>query len=96
MPPLGFLNPWLYGRAASALNDITLGHSTGCNGRARFDGAPNGSPVIPGAQWAATVGWDAVTGTSLASLSPFHPFALLRVRITTVHPSHAPHRDAPN
>ncbi|KAG5917939.1 hypothetical protein E4U53_004141, partial [Claviceps sorghi] len=28
--PLGFLNPWLYGRAASAMTDITRGSSAGC------------------------------------------------------------------
>lgn len=30
--PLGFLNPWLYSNASSALNDITSGSSTGCTG----------------------------------------------------------------
>jgi tripeptidyl-peptidase-1 len=29
---LGFLNPWLYGSAASAMNDITAGKNTGCSG----------------------------------------------------------------
>lgn len=29
--PLGFLNPWLYSTAASALNDITSGSNPGCN-----------------------------------------------------------------
>lgn len=29
---LGFLNPWLYGSAASALTDITSGGNTGCQG----------------------------------------------------------------
>jgi tripeptidyl-peptidase-1 len=29
---LGFLNPWLYGSAASAMNDITSGKNTGCSG----------------------------------------------------------------
>lgn len=29
--PLGFLNPWLYSKAASALHDITSGYNTGCN-----------------------------------------------------------------
>lgn len=29
---LGFLNPWLYGNAASALTDITSGGNTGCSG----------------------------------------------------------------
>ncbi|KAG8716005.1 hypothetical protein FRC09_016123 [Ceratobasidium sp. 395] len=43
--PLGFLNPWLY-KNADMLNDITLGHSSGC-GTQGFN---------------ATVGWDPVTG----------------------------------
>jgi tripeptidyl-peptidase I len=60
-PVLGFLNPLLY-KNPSALNDITLGGSTGCDGHARFHGAPNGSPVIPYASWNATKGWDPVSG----------------------------------
>jgi tripeptidyl-peptidase-1 len=60
-PALGFLNPLLYSNPA-ALNDITLGGSTGCDGNARFHGKPNGSPVIPYASWNATAGWDPVTG----------------------------------
>lgn len=60
-PTLGFLNPLLYSNP-QALNDITLGGSTGCDGTARFHGAPNGSPVIPYASWNATTGWDPVSG----------------------------------
>ncbi|KAI0459945.1 subtilisin-like protein [Xylaria acuta] len=60
-PTLGFLNPLLYSNP-HALNDITLGGSTGCDGTARFHGAPNGSPVIPYASWNATAGWDPVSG----------------------------------
>ncbi|GAB7354905.1 hypothetical protein MBLNU459_g5537t1 [Dothideomycetes sp. NU459] len=45
-PPLGFLNPWLYGGAYKALTDITSGSSIGCD--------TSGFP--------AEVGWDAVTG----------------------------------
>lgn len=60
-PALGFLNPLLYSNP-EALNDIVLGGSTGCDGRARFHGAPNGSPVIPYASWNATTGWDPVSG----------------------------------
>ncbi|TFY58182.1 hypothetical protein EVJ58_g6573 [Rhodofomes roseus] len=44
--PLGFLNPWLYSTAASALTDITSGNNPGCN----TDG------------FSATTGWDPVTG----------------------------------
>ncbi|KAI0106443.1 peptidase S8/S53 domain-containing protein [Nemania sp. FL0031] len=60
-PSLGFLNPLLYSNP-EALNDIVLGGSTGCDGQARFHGAPNGSPVIPYASWNATTGWDPVSG----------------------------------
>ncbi|KAH9162436.1 subtilisin-like protein [Lactarius sanguifluus] len=45
-PPLGFLNPWLYGIARAGLNDITSGSNPGCN--------TNGFPAV--------VGWDPVTG----------------------------------
>ncbi|KAI1365875.1 peptidase S8/S53 domain-containing protein [Xylaria arbuscula] len=61
LPPVGFLNPLLY-LNPGALNDITLGGSTGCDGTERFHGAPNGSPVIPYASWNATTGWDPVSG----------------------------------
>ncbi|KAF1928496.1 tripeptidyl-peptidase 1 precursor [Didymella exigua CBS 183.55] len=60
-PSLGFLNPLLYSNP-HALNDVVLGGSTGCDGHARFNGPPNGSPVIPYASWNATAGWDPVTG----------------------------------
>ena len=62
LPPLGFLNPWIYTVGRFGLNDITTGGSTGCNGRASFNGPINGSPVIPYASWNATEGWDPVTG----------------------------------
>ncbi|THW67340.1 subtilisin-like protein [Aureobasidium pullulans] len=45
-PALGFLNPWIYGRAFAALTDITIGSSIGCD-----------TPEFP-----AAVGWNAVTG----------------------------------
>ncbi|KAG5340417.1 hypothetical protein C0989_001657 [Termitomyces sp. Mn162] len=44
--PLGFLNPLLYSKGASGLNDITVGHNSGC-GTTGFN---------------ATKGWDPVTG----------------------------------
>ncbi|KAH9062372.1 subtilisin-like protein [Lactarius vividus] len=44
--PLGFLNPWLYGRGFRGLTDITEGANLGCN----MDG------------FSAIVGWDPVTG----------------------------------
>ncbi|KAF8263038.1 subtilisin-like protein [Lactarius quietus] len=42
--PLGFLNPWLYGRGLAGLNDITSGNNPGCN--------------TPG--FTAITGWDPV------------------------------------
>ncbi|KAH8986403.1 subtilisin-like protein [Lactarius hatsudake] len=45
-PPLGFLNPWLYGGGLSGLNDIVSGSNPGCD----TDG------------FSAVVGWDPVTG----------------------------------
>jgi len=62
LPTLGFLNPWIYSVGKFGLNDITTGAGTGCNGLGRFNISPNGSPVIPGAAWNATEGWDPVTG----------------------------------
>ncbi|KAH9044199.1 subtilisin-like protein [Lactarius hengduanensis] len=44
--PLGFLNPWLYGRGSGGLTDITEGSNPGCN----MDG------------FSSIVGWDPVTG----------------------------------
>ncbi|KAH9026300.1 peptidase S8/S53 domain-containing protein [Lactarius deliciosus] len=44
--PLGFLNPWLYGRGFQGLNDITSGSNPGCG----LDG------------FSAIAGWDPVTG----------------------------------
>ncbi|KAH9038522.1 subtilisin-like protein [Lactarius pseudohatsudake] len=44
--PLGFLNPWLYGRGFQGLTDITEGSNPGCN----LDG------------FSAIAGWDPVTG----------------------------------
>ncbi|KAJ6465307.1 subtilisin-like protein [Mycena sanguinolenta] len=49
-PVLGFLNPWLYSTASSALTDITIGHNSGL--------------VCPASAVAfdAAVGWDPLTG----------------------------------
>ncbi|KAH8978340.1 subtilisin-like protein [Lactarius akahatsu] len=44
--PLGFLNPWLYGRGSRGFTDITEGSNPGCN----LDG------------FSAIAGWDPVTG----------------------------------
>lgn len=63
LSPLGFLNPWLYSNASSALNDITQGSSAGCNGYSSFNQTRlSGGKVIAGAGWAAAQGWDPVTG----------------------------------
>jgi tripeptidyl-peptidase-1 len=68
-PALGFLNPWLYSSGYTALNDVVLGGSTGCDGHAPFHGPPNGSPVVPYASWNATDGWDPVTGLGTPDFS---------------------------
>jgi tripeptidyl-peptidase-1 len=42
-PPLGFLNPLLYGAGAAGLNDITQGNNIGCGTRGfnvRFSSQP--------------------------------------------------------
>ncbi|KAH6604567.1 tripeptidyl-peptidase 1 precursor [Trichoderma cornu-damae] len=59
LPPLGFLNPWIYGIGNHAFTDITESRSAGCVGYSR-SGLP--SPVIPNAGWSAVPGWDPVTG----------------------------------
>ncbi|KAH9044203.1 subtilisin-like protein [Lactarius hengduanensis] len=50
--PLGFLNPWLYGRGSRGLTDITEGSNPGCNM----------------AGFSAIVGWDPVTGLGTPNL----------------------------
>jgi len=45
-PPLGFLNPWLYGGGLAGLNDITRGSNPGCGTEG----------------FSAIVGWDPATG----------------------------------
>ncbi|EXJ67921.1 uncharacterized protein A1O5_09268 [Cladophialophora psammophila CBS 110553] len=57
--PLGFLNPWLYGKGYKALTDITQGSSRGCESTTA---SGLDAPEVPGAGWKATVGWDAATG----------------------------------
>ena len=52
-PPLGWLNPWLYGGGLAGLNDVTLGSNPGCG--------------TPG--FTATFGWDPVSLTTACSLS---------------------------
>ncbi|KAK8069568.1 hypothetical protein PG994_006184 [Apiospora phragmitis] len=62
MPPMGFLNPWLYstGLEGGGLTDITAGGSVGCTGKSVYSGLP--SAYVPWASWNATEGWDPVTG----------------------------------
>ncbi|KAI4277016.1 MAG: hypothetical protein L6R35_006171 [Caloplaca aegaea] len=58
--PLGFLNPFIYKYGYRGLTDIVDGGSRGCTGRDIFSGLP--TPIVPGAGWNATMGWDPVTG----------------------------------
>ncbi|PNY26630.1 Uncharacterized protein TCAP_03439 [Tolypocladium capitatum] len=51
--PLGFLNPFLYGKGSAGLNDITQGSNPGCG----TDG------------FSAATGWDPVTGLGTPNLS---------------------------
>ncbi|RYC56851.1 hypothetical protein CHU98_g9360 [Xylaria longipes] len=59
LPPLGFLNPWLYSHP-DVLTDIVDGGSRGCWGFDIFSGLL--APWVRGAGWNATAGWDPVTG----------------------------------
>jgi hypothetical protein len=52
-PPLGFLNPWLYGGGLAGLNDITSGSNPGCG--------TNG--------FSAVVGWDPVCPSKFVSVA---------------------------
>ncbi|KAF9876813.1 hypothetical protein CkaCkLH20_05659 [Colletotrichum karsti] len=65
-PPMGFINPWLYGAGLQAVNDVTTGASIGCTGTTAFGTQqfpPQfGAKLVPGASWPAAKGWDAVTG----------------------------------
>ncbi|RMZ87848.1 hypothetical protein DV736_g4926, partial [Chaetothyriales sp. CBS 134916] len=60
LPPMGFLNPFLYGQGRVGLTDITIGGSTGCQGFSDVSGLPG--KFVAYAGWNATVGWDPVTG----------------------------------
>lgn len=63
-PVLGWLNPLIYRYGPSVLNDITEGHTVGCNGVHPGSGVtePEGAGIVPGARWNATAGWDTTTG----------------------------------
>ena len=60
LPPMGFLNPWLYKVGVSGLTDIVDGGSKGCTGKSLYSGLP--APLVIGASWNATQGWDPATG----------------------------------
>ena len=45
-PPLGWLNPWLYGEGYLGFNDITEGSNPGC-GTEGFDAFTGWDPVRP-------------------------------------------------
>ena len=44
-PPLGWLNPWLYGTGQDGLTDITLGANEGCGGGYGFSAVTGWDPV---------------------------------------------------
>ncbi|KAB5595344.1 Tripeptidyl-peptidase I [Ceratobasidium theobromae] len=60
LPPLGFLNPWLYALGRFGLNDITQGNNPGC-----------GTPGFN-----ATTGWDPVTGLGTPDFSKLRKIAV--------------------
>jgi tripeptidyl-peptidase-1 len=66
LPPLGFLNPWLYAVGWAGLTDIQHGGSTGCTANDSSSGVP--TPYVPYASWNATPGWDPVTGLGTPNL----------------------------
>jgi tripeptidyl-peptidase-1 len=73
LPPLGFLNPWLYQVAYKGLNDIVDGGSTGCTGVDAYSGLA--TPFVPYASWNATTGWDPVTGLGTPDFRKLLQFA---------------------
>ncbi|KAG0645598.1 Tripeptidyl-peptidase [Hyphodiscus hymeniophilus] len=74
---LGFVNPLLYAIGFTALNDITLGQSIGCNGVSVQSGAVvPGASIIPFATWNATQGWDPVTGLGTPNFEKLKALAL--------------------
>lgn len=60
MPPLGFLNPWIYSQGYKGLTDVMHGGSKGCTGSDSHSDLQ--TPLVPYAGWNATIGWDPVTG----------------------------------
>ncbi|KAF2153139.1 subtilisin-like protein [Myriangium duriaei CBS 260.36] len=76
-PTMGFINPWIYSIGYTALTDITLGGSVGCNGVNSQTGqnVTNGA-IIPYASWNATQGWDPVTGLGVPNAGRLIDLAL--------------------
>ncbi|CAG8232487.1 unnamed protein product [Penicillium salamii] len=70
-PRMGFLNPWLYGGGLRGFTDIVHGGSSGCHG---WSGVP--TPMVPGASWNATEGWDPVTGLGTPAFQEILKLAL--------------------
>ncbi|KAH7923658.1 subtilisin-like protein [Leucogyrophana mollusca] len=60
LPTLGFLNPFLYSKGLTGLNDITEGNNPGC-GTEGFN---------------STIGWDAVTGLGTPNFETLKELAL--------------------
>ena len=50
-PPLGWLNPWLYGQGQFGLNDITGGSNRGCGGKYGFSAVRGWDPVRSSARF---------------------------------------------
>ncbi|KAI9851252.1 MAG: vesicle formation at the endoplasmic reticulum [Thelocarpon superellum] len=82
LPPMGFLNPFLYGAGKAGLTDITKGTSRGCTGRDIYSGLP--APNIPNAGWAAVAGWDPSTGLGTPNFG-----TLLHLALTKSAPSYS-------
>ncbi|KAJ6085714.1 hypothetical protein N7499_005343 [Penicillium canescens] len=73
MPRMGFLNPWLYSIGQPGFTDIIHGGSTGCVGK--ITGGIK-TPLVSGASWNATEGWDPVTGLGTPLFQTLVPLAL--------------------
>ncbi|KAL2753756.1 hypothetical protein ACRALDRAFT_2126631 [Sodiomyces alcalophilus JCM 7366] len=79
LPTMGFINPWLYTRGFEALQDVTGGRASGCQGidLQRGTRVP-GAGIIPWASWNATPGWDPATGLGLPDFWAMRGLALGR------------------
>ncbi|KAI9798835.1 MAG: hypothetical protein M1825_004958 [Sarcosagium campestre] len=70
LPPLGYLNPFLYSNGTAGLRDIVSGGSIGCAG------AYPGVERVPYAGFNATVGWDPVTGLGTPNVTALRALVL--------------------